>query len=81
MVQLVAVLTGVVLTAAVLPRRDEPPGAGRLRRAVVRHWRAHVHLWDTVLARDAWGPSDGGARPLHWVGSALEGSVLPGPPR
>ncbi|MGY1694346.1 MULTISPECIES: hypothetical protein [unclassified Geodermatophilus] len=78
---LVAVLTGVVLTAAVLPRRDGPPGAGPLRRAVARHWRAQLHLWDTVLSRDAWEPSDGGARPLHWVGSVLEGSVLPGPPR
>ncbi len=83
---LVAVLAGVVLTTAVLPRPPGPPAAGRLRRAAARRWRAQLQLWDTVLSQDGWRsdggrPADGDTAPLHWVGSVLEGSVLPGPPR
>ena len=52
------------------------------RHAAVRLWRGHGQLWDAFLSADPWdpGPAEHDARPLHWDGPVLVGTVLPGRP-
>ena len=55
--------------------------AARAPRAARAGWGAHLQMSGAFYCQDPWRPPVGPGRPLHWVGRALEGSVLPDHPR
>ncbi|MGY1739509.1 MULTISPECIES: hypothetical protein [unclassified Blastococcus] len=73
----VVVPLAALLAAALLPRALVTAWAGRARRGAASAWRTQVDLWEAYLRRDPWDPPGAGGS-LRWVGTALEGSVLPG---
>jgi len=81
-----AAVPALLLLRSPVTGRSGRGALGRARRCAGRHWQAQLLLWETVLSQWPWGSSgpggraavDDDARPLHWVGQVLEGSVVPG---